>query len=524
VEKNEKFANRPPDPATDAPQLPTTAPTTPPEIASVAAGPNIGFRVFQNTLAQLGGKGGGVLLSAATSILLARYLGRERLGEYGAIYAYLSIYSWLVTFSLDQILARDVSQRRSEASALFHTGSVIACFFAFAAGIIAPLAAPLFGYSGPLRWLIAIAAVDLLIMPPFKMPGIIFQVDMRQWYAVGIGLFRQVLWLIAVALLAFGNAAFYQVIIARTVCGLIEAVVVVAFVYRPGFLDGPRTFLKADARRMMRDAFPLVLSALAINIYHRIDQVMLHKMSGDKVLGPYVIAVQLTELFSALPVALMSSLFPVLALSAQDDVKFRRYLSESYRFLLVVAFAACALVTPVAHPFIELVYGKQFSATADLLIVLIWSEVPIFFGVALGNALVAKGLQKYLPASTAAGAITNVAINLAVIPRYGALGASWATVVSYCLAGIFFFLVFSELRPFVLMGLRISFVPFLLALGITFGLGAMPWAFWWKLLIATIVYPAGAWVLGAVRNQDIRYARQMVELNFNFLRSSRRRS
>jgi len=523
VEKNEKFANRPADPATDAPQFPTNVPTTPPEIASVAAGPNIGFKVFQNTLAQLGGKGGGVLLSAATSILLARYLGRERLGEYGAIYAYLSIYSWMVTFSLDQILARDVSQRRSEASALLHTGSVIACAFAFAAGIVAPLAAPLFGYSGPLRWLIAVAAVDLLIMPPFKMPGIIFQVDMRQWYAVGIGFARQVLWLIAVALLAFGNAAFYKVIIARTLCGVIEAAVTIYFIYRPGFLEGPRTFLKADAARMMRDAFPLVLSNLAINIYHRIDQVMLHKMSGDKVLGPYVIAVQLTELFSTLPVALMSSLFPVLALYAHDEVKFRRYLSESYRFLLVVAFAACALVTPAARPFIELVYGQQFSATAGLLIVLIWSEVPIFFGVALGNALVAKGLQKYFPASTFVGALANVAINLLVIPRYGALGASWATVISYSLAGIFFLLLFSELRSYVVMGLRISVIPFLLALGITFGLRTLPWAFWWKLLIAAVAYPLGAWAFGVIRQQDVQYARQIVEANFNFLRTFRRR-
>lgn len=522
MEKDEKFADVPLDPALSAPELPANAPTTPPEILSVASGPNVGFKVFQNTMAQLGGKGGSILLSAATSILLARYLGRERLGEYGAIFAYLSIYSWLVTFSLEQILARDVSQRRSEAAALLHTGSVVACCFAFAAGIIAPLAAPLFGYGGPLRWLIAIAAVDLLITPPFKMPGIIFQVDMRQWYAVGIGFFRQILWLVAVALLAFSNAAFYKVIIARTICGLIETAITLYFIYRPGFLDGPRTFLMPEARRMIRDAFPLVISNLAVNIYHRIDQVMLHKMSGDKVLGPYVIAVQLTELFSALPVALMSSLYPVLAVSAHDDVKFRRYLSESFRFLLVVAFAACAVVTPVARPFIELVYGKQFSATADLLIVLIWSEVPIFFGVALGNALVTKGLQKYFPAATIAGAIVNVAINLAVIPRYGALGASWATVVSYCLAGIFFLLIFRELRPLVMIGLRISVVPFLLALGITFGLSVLHWAFWWKLLLAMVAYPAGAWIFGAVRNQDIQYAKQILQTNFDYLRRSRK--
>ena len=490
---------------------------------SAASAPGIGFKVFQNTIAQLGGKGVSIILSAATSILLARYLGRERLGEYGAIYAYLSIYSWLVTFSLEQILARDVSQRRNEATALLHTGKLISFGFAAAAGILAPVAAPLFGYSGPLRWLIAIAAVDLMIMPPFKMPGIIFQVDMRQWYAVGLGFLRQTLWLIAVVLLAFGHAAFYEVIIARTICGVLEAAVTVHLIYRPGFLDGPRIFLRADALRMMRDAFPLVLVNLSINIYHRIDQVMLHKMSGDKVLGPYVIAVQLTELFSTLPVALMSSLFPVLAISAQDNVKMRRYLSESFRFLLVVAFAACALITPVAHPFVELVYGKQFSATADLLIVLIWSEVPIFFGVVLGNALVSKGLQKYLPFAAGAGAISNIALNLMLIPRFGALGASWATVASYCISGIFFLLAFSEVRPYVSLGLRVSLLPFALALAITFGLGLLPLAFWWKLLIAVIAYPAGAWALGVIRNQDIQYGREMLEANFNLLRLSLRR-
>jgi len=459
----------------------------------------------------------GVLLSAATSILLARYLGRERMGEYGAIYAYLALYSWIATFSLDQILARDVSLRRQDAAALFHTGTVIAMGFAIAAGIVAPFAAPLFGYSGPLRWLIAIAAVDMLIMPPLKMPGIIFQVDMRQWYAVFIGFFRQVLWLLAVVLLAVKSAAFYEVIIARTVVGVIEAAVTIAMIYRPGFIEGARRFLAADASRLIRDAFPLVLGNLFVNIYHRIDQVMLHKISGDKVLGPYVIAVQLTELFSALPVALMSSLFPVLAVHAADDKRFLRFLNESYRFLLVVAFAACALVTPVARPFIELLYGKEYTATAALVIVLIWSEVPIFFGVALSNATVAKGLQKYIPLSTVAGAICNVLLNLVVIPRYGALGASWATVISYSVAGIFFLLFFAEMRPLVLIGLRIAVKPFALALAITGGLYLLHWSFWWKLLVASVAYPLGAWALGAIRHQDVQYAKQLVRGSFSSL-------
>jgi len=246
-----------------------------------------------------------------------------------------------------------------------------------------------------------------------------------------------------------------------------------------------------------------VLMTLAVSIYHRIDQVMLHNMSGDVVLGPYVIAVQLTELFSALPIALMASLFPALAQGASDDARFSRYLGETYRFLLVIAFAACATIIPIARPVVELFYGKQYLPTADLLIVLVWSEVPVFFGVVLGAALVAKGQQKYMPYGAVAGATVNVLLNVALIPRYGALGASWATVISYSIAGIFSLLFITGTRPMALLGMKIAFWPFLLALGTTFGLKHVQLAFWWKLPLAAAVFLSGAWITKSIRKQDI---------------------
>src|SRR5713101_1980039 len=91
--------------------------------AAAAAEGSVGTLVFQNTFVQLSGRFLSLLLSAATSVLLARYLGRERLGEYGALYAYLALFSWLSTFCLEQILAREVSRRRADAALIFHTGS-----------------------------------------------------------------------------------------------------------------------------------------------------------------------------------------------------------------------------------------------------------------------------------------------------------------------------------------------------------------------------------------------------------------
>jgi O-antigen/teichoic acid export membrane protein len=480
-----------------------------------AASATIGTRVFQNTMVQLGGRVVGLVLSAATSILLVRYLGRERMGEYGAIYAYLALYTWLATFGLEQILAREASQRRGEAS----TGTIVALCFSVAGIALSFLLAPSFGYDGRLRILVLIAAADVLLLPAASLVGIVFQVDLRQWYAVGLGLLRQVLWLLAAALLVFGHKAFFWIIFSRTLVGIVTAAVTLLLCWRKGLLTRPWSFSWAEARKLVRYSFPLVFSAVSVGLFHRIDQVMLHKMSGDRVLGPYVVAVTLTELFSALPVALMSSLFPVLSQTTHDEEKFLHYLHTSYRFLMVIVFGACALMTPIALPVIQLFYGKEFLQTAGLLVVLIWSEVPIFFGVVLSNALIAKGLQSYLPLATAIGAISNILLNLAVIPRYGALGASWASVVSYSLGGIFVFLIWRKARVLVSQGLRAALAPFLLTLGITVVLGFMPWVFWWKLVFAAAAYAAGAWMTGSIRQSEIDRVLALLGKSFTHVRS-----
>ncbi len=477
-----------------------------------------GTRVFQNTLAQLGGRAASLVFSAATSILLARYLGRERMGEYAAIYAYLTLYTWIVTFGLEQILAREASQRRSEAGSIFLTGTLVALCFCVAGIALALLLAPSFGYGGSLRMLVLIAAADVLLLPAVSLVGIIFQVDMRQWYAVGLGLLRQLLWLLAVGLLAFGKASVSWVILSRTLVGLVIAAITLPVCWRRGLLPGPWSFSWDEARRLVRYGFPLALSAVAVGVYHRIDQVMLHKMTGDVTLGPYVVAVQMVELFSALPIALMSSLFPVLSKVASQEEQFRHYLGVSYRFLMPLVFSICAVLTPIAAPLVGFFYGRQFLISAKLLVVLIWSEVPIFFGVALTSALVARNLQRYLPVSTAIGAAMNILLNMVLIPRYGALGASWATVVSYCFAGIFLFVVFSETRVFTMQGLRIAFPSFLLAFGITLALMRLSWPSWWKFLAGCVCFGVGAWLAGVVRRKELDRVWELIRSNVSYVR------
>lgn len=498
------------DSAQEISEIEVPATVSRPALRTNAPPPSLGTRVFQNTVALLLGRGASLVLSLATSIILARYLGREKLGHYGALYAYLMLWTWLSTFGLEQILAREASKRRCDASHIFFTGSVVGLSLALISMAVLLLLAPAFGYSGEMRLLLLIAAIDSQLLPPIRLSGIVFQVDMRQWYAVAIELAKQALWLVAIVLLALGNAAFFWVIVARTACGIAEAIFSVYLTIKKGALTWPWKFSMDRARQLLRYGFPVALSVVAGGIYQRIDQVMLHKMTGDQTLGPYVVAVQMSEIFSALPIALMGSLFPALSQAIGNIDTFKHYLGISYRFLLTIVFGVCAALAPIALPLVLTFYGRQFESSARLLIVLIWSEVPIFFGVALSTGLVAANLQRYLPIATIAGALLNIGLNLIVIPRWGALGASWATVVSYAVASIFMFLLFRATRGFAMQGLRIAIPPFLLALGITGILSMMTWAIWWKFAAACVSYLAGVCLTGTVRRAELDRVWNMV--------------
>lgn len=470
----------------------------------------IGERIFRNVLALLTGRGLSLLLSMAASILLARYLGSEQLGQYGALYAYLGLYTWLATFGLEEILAREAAQRRQQASSVLYTGAVLSAGFGLFGLLAAFFLAPFFGYSGQLRFLLLLAGADLLLLNPMRFPGIVFQVDLKQWWRVGTGLVRQVLWLSALALLALGQAAFVWVILARTLCSVAEAVLIVAITRRPEFLSRSWQFLRSETKNFVRYGFPIAVSGLAVSVYNRIDQVMLHKMTTDQLLGHYVVAVNIVELFSALPVALMSSLYPVLAQVASQEERFRHYLGLSYRSMMAVVFGVCAVLIPVGLPLIRLFYGPEYASSAPMVVVLIWSEVPVFFGVVITNALIAQNLQRYLPASTGLGALTNIVLNLFFIPRWGAVGASWATVVSYSGAAIFFFLLFRATRPLAWQGLRIAFAPCMLALLITAVLPLWSCPLPLKFLLALVLYGTGAGMLHVVRREEMERAWQLV--------------
>jgi PST family polysaccharide transporter len=364
--------------------------------------------------------------------------------------------------------------------------------------------APFLGYKGHLHFLLIFAVMEMLLLSPLRLPGVVFLVDLKQWYSAGINLLRQFLWLLLVVALAWLQARLITVIVWRFIVATLEAILIWGFSRR--FLPRLREVSADRARFYLASAAPLAFSSLLASIYMRIDQVMLHNMVNDSTLGQYVAAVRVSEMFEMLPAALIASLVPILSISAKDQKAFHAYLDRTLRYFLVLACAICVFITTGAGLIVTLLYGKQFAAATPLLAVLIWSEVSTFFGTVMVAAMVARNLQRYLLVPTAVGALSNVALNFYLIPRYAALGAAWATLISYSLAWFVVLLAFRQTRPLVLQGLRWAIPALVLALGAAWAGTLLPGSAVVKIVAGAGLYAAGAVAARLFRRDDIEYA------------------
>jgi PST family polysaccharide transporter len=192
----------------------------------------------------------------------------------------------------------------------------------------------------------------------------------------------------------------------------------------------------ASMRWMLAEAWPLMFANLAVIIYLRIDEVMLRHLTDAKTVGVYAAAVKLSELCYFVPTAMAVSVLPALLRARENDPAV--YAERQQQYYDLSATLAYVLSVPVAlaAPWIvRLAYGAEFAGAAPILSVHIWASVFVFLGVARGQWLVNEGLQKFYLAATLCGAVVNVVLNFVLIPRWGGLGAAYATVVSYALAG-----------------------------------------------------------------------------------------
>ncbi len=391
--------------------------------------------VIENTVWFMGDRIVRMCVGLLVGVWLARYLGPSLYGEFSYAIAFAAMFTPVAMLGLDEIVIRDLIQDPSKKEELLGSAFFLMLAGGLAVFIAATATISVVRPGDTLAcWLVAIISAGSVFQ---AFIAIEFWFESRlQWkYIVFskhsafllVSLLKIVLITVHAPLVAFAWAGLGEI-----VCGSVGLVLV----YRN---NGHRMRAwrgsRATAGTLLKDSWPQIFSVFLTMVYLKIDQVMLGTMAGNEELGFYSAAVRLTEAWYFIPLAICSSVFPSLVKARADNQElFHDRMQKLYNLMALIAYAVAVPVTLFSNWIVDLLFHSAYAKTGPLLAALIWTGLFTSLGAARNAFMVSQNWLRINLVSTLLGCIMNIVLNLFLIPRYGAMGAIIASLISYWFA------------------------------------------------------------------------------------------
>ena len=388
----------------------------------------------------------------------ARYLGPAQFGSLNFAVAYIALFGSVATLGLDGLVVREVLHHPEDRHEILGTTLALRA----TAGLLAAVASIavlclIQPHDRQALLLVSIYSVTL-VFQAFDTIDAFFQSQVQSkitvWAKNGAFL---VVAAIRVALI-YTKApvwAFVSALAGEVVLGAVGLVLG----YR---LSGGEIFSwrrnRKRAAQLLQQSWPIIFSSMAIMVYMRLDMVMLKMMQGEFAVGLYAAATRISEVWYFIPLAIVSSVSPAIMRAKDDPDLFYGRLRKLFSLMTLSACTIGTIVALLSGTIVRILYSNSYRGAGPVLAVHVWASVFVFLGCAQSPWDITKNLLKLSMFRTALGAVINVAMNLYLIPRYSAMGAAIATVVSYAISGVFANVFSARTRPIFYMQIR-SFVP-----------------------------------------------------------------
>jgi O-antigen/teichoic acid export membrane protein len=374
------------------------------------------------------------------SIWLARYLGPLDFGILNYSIAFVAIFSVIANLGLNEIVVRDLInetfENRKEVLGTVFTLQLIASILSFVSTF---LIAYFTEISGTKSYLVLIILGFSLVFQPISTIKYFYESQLNSRYFVWVenGVFALIS-IIKIALIFFkANLVSFAILI--SVEAALVFIILMVLYFKQKITEKKWKYNHIRAKQLVTDSWPLVMSGIAIMIYMRIDQVMIGKMLGQKFVGIYTVALKLSEIWYMIPMIITSSLFPIILKSKLiDNTLYRQRIQNLLDFMTTISYVISVFTLFFSDWLILHLFGVEYSESAKILNVHIWTSVFVFIGVAGGKWYITENLQRLVFYRSIIGALINIVLNFYLIPQYSALGAAYATLISQIFSSYLF--------------------------------------------------------------------------------------
>jgi O-antigen/teichoic acid export membrane protein len=428
--------------------------TTPPiDAAPLDAGPRAkhssSSRQIRGSSLMLVGRAISMAVTFTIQVLIVRYLTKANYGAFAYALSFVTVGQTIATLGLDRAITRFVPiyHEHRDYNKMFGTilmvvGTVLSIGLALvllAYAFQGFVAQTLLGSQEHDKGLVVALLLILIGMAPmealddliegltaiFASPRSIF----FRKYILAPGLKLSVVLL----LIASGRDVFFLAggyLFASSLGVAVYVSVLIRVLRKQDFFKHfDRKAITFPVREVFAFTIPLLTSDLVFVLMSASDAVLLGhfrnttEVAAFRVVQPAAILNQFVfQSFTLLFTPLAARMF-----ARNDRQGINNLYWQTALWISVLSFPIFALTFSMAHPITVLLYGQQYEQSAVILALL---SVGYYFNAALGfNGLTLKvyGKLRYIVVINILAAVVNVAINLVLIPMYGAFGAACGT-------------------------------------------------------------------------------------------------
>lgn len=394
-------------------------------------------------------------LTLLISAWLARYLGAAGYGIYSYVFVIIALFGALASAGLEDVVVRDLVKAPERRDEIIGTTFCLKFGFAILAGSLAVLTiAAIRPGEHLLIELTAIAASGFLF-EAFQTLALWFQSQIQAKYAVVAKSSILILMNLVKIVLLLGVASIHAFVWAACVESLLVAVALAAIYRFKGNSFRNWRYNPAYAWGLLRECWPLAVAGLVGIAYGKLSQLMIGGMLGNEAVGIYSAAVRLSDAWTVIPVAIITSAFPSLV-AAQNvsPALYTRRLQTLCNIITALGVAVAIPMTVLATPVIEAFFGSAYAAAGPVLAISVWGGVFVFMGMVQSCWYISEGLTRMALKRTIICALLNVVLNAILIPRYAFIGAACATAITHAVNAWAINLTDARTRPFFLLQLR----------------------------------------------------------------------
>lgn len=388
-----------------------------------------------------------LILGLFTTIIIARILGPEKRGIYSLA---ILLPSLLITFSnlgIGTATAFHIGKKKYSLNKIFGNNIIFSVLISALAIFLGLIVISFFGDA-----LFAGIKKEYLFLGLLLIP---FQIFITLIVSIFWGLQKITEYnfinllinfifsaLIGILLLGF-HLGIKATIIAQIISFLPAGILLFFWVKKK--TDGiSLKFDKSYFKDSLKYGGKVYLSDLSSFLHYRIDIFLINIFINPLAVGLYSIATAMAEKFWFISTSVARAFFPKVS-SETDENRLKEFTPLVCRNTLFVTFLGIIFVLFISRWIIILLFSEAYLNSIQSFNVLLIGMISISGWNILANDLMGRGRPEINTYLTIGSVILNIILNIFLIPRFGIIGAAWATAISYTILCLCTVIVYSKI-------------------------------------------------------------------------------